>query len=280
MPYNSTLKEMNKKARDTIHIKKKTHTLEQTQGTILTDSATMPTQHEEYLSLQKNDSEYDLKLKEKSKQIKSLNKQLSLIEEKTRKSIAADLHDSVAQSLGWICSMVKNMRNGHLKNNKKNLSEIQIHLESAIQEIRSTIYMLNPPILDDFEINLTIGSLITEFFSDKKCEIHFSNELRNTFNMSKLKKITIYRAVSELIKNIAKHSNANNAFVKISAHKNIFKIEIRDDGVGFSTDLIEDKYSFGLSFIKERMECLEGDIKIFSKPNEGASIILSLPIES
>ncbi len=219
------------------------------------------------------------KLNEKSKQVKLLNDQLSLIEEKTRKTIAADLHDSVAQSLGYTSSMIKGIKEGSLANDEENLSQIEFCLDKAIHEVRSTIYNLNPPILDDFEIDLAIGFLLAEFFADQKCEIHFTNEVEKSIELKGTKKTILYRAVNELIHNIAKHSNADNAFVKISSTKNIFQIIIKDDGIGFGTDGIGGSHSFGLSFIRERMRCLDGNMKIKSKPGNGTTIILSIPLE-
>ncbi len=219
------------------------------------------------------------KLNEKSKQIKLLNDQLCLVEEKTRKSIAADLHDSVAQTLGFSSSLIKSIKEGSIENNDENLSKIEFCLKNATQEIRSTIYNLNPPILDDFEIDLAIGFLLAEFFTGQNCEIHFTNEVKSSIGLKGTKKTIIYRAVNELIHNIAKHSKADNAFVKISSTKNIFQIIIEDDGEGFCVDTINSSHSFGLSFIRERMRCMDGDMKIKSEPDKGTTIILSIPLE-
>lgn len=228
---------------------------------------------------EKNEKIHAQALKNRTDQLNRLNEHLVFSEEMERKSIASDLHDSLAQTLAISISKIKNMTEDKCIN-PDDLMEIQHFLEQAIREIRSLIYKLSPPILDDFDIDIAIGILVEQSNEQHHTNFTYINNLEEQIDLKQALKVTLYRATAELITNILKHAKTQIAEFEISAdHEHLF-IRIEDKGCGMALKRIEEMKGdgFGLYRISERMEIFGGRMDISSTPGQGIKIILTTPI--
>jgi signal transduction histidine kinase len=218
-------------------------------------------------------------VKEKTNRLKHLNEQLIDAEEMERKAVASDLHDGVVQNLAMSISTIKDIKESTIIPNKQVLSDIQGYLEQSVREIRSLIYKLAPPILDDFDIEIALGVLVEEIKIKYKGNIEYINNIKGPILFDKTTKTVLYRAVNELITNIIKHSESETANVIVSETKNMMQICVEDDGVGFCLEKIQHTQisSFGLSNLMERIKNINCDIKIFCEPGKGTKILLLAP---
>ena len=228
---------------------------------------------------EKNEKIHALTLEQRTEQLKRLNEHLVFSEEMGRKAIASDLHDSLAQTLAISISKIKNMTVDNCIN-LDDLMEIQHFLEQAIREIRSLIYKLSPPILDDFDIDIAIGILVEESNDQHHTSFTYHNNLEEQINLKQALKVTLYRATGELISNILKHAKTQVAEFEISADHSHLYIRVEDKGRGMALKRIEDMKGacFGLYSISERMEIFGGRMDISSTPGQGTKIILTTPI--
>ncbi len=222
----------------------------------------------------------DKKVKQRTLELKRLNEHMINTEEKSRKSIANDLHDGVTQSIGLSLSKIKSVKELHSESDSELISQIQVHLEQANREIRSVIYQLSPPVLDDFDIDLALGFLIEE--SNNKHQAHFKyiNNLHEPLHLVRTHKITLYRAVSELITNILKHSNSLEAEIELSKIKNQIIIKVEDKGSGFDTGSIhKSNYcGFGLYSLSERLSNIGGELSVKSVIGKGTHAMIRVPV--
>ncbi|MBC8440822.1 MAG: cache domain-containing protein [Deltaproteobacteria bacterium] len=221
-------------------------------------------------------------LRKKTQELKRLNEHLIYAEEKERKVFAADLHDSVAQTLALSISKIKNIQEPGEPVNLEIIAQIQGHLEQAVKEIRSLIYQLSPPVLDDFEIDIALGFLIEESNEKYGADIKYINAIDNPVHLKKSNKIALYRSVNELVINIIKHSGSKDAEIEISQKENWILLRIEDKGVGFDLNKVTNKdfSGFGIYSISERIKNLSGNFELFSKPGKGTKILLSIPLLS
>ena len=80
----------------------------------------------------------------------------------------------------------------------------------------------------------------------------------------------------EMVNNIMKHSEADNAWISLDRNDlGDLKISISDDGKGFDVDQMRGGY--GLKNIISRVENLHGDYKIESAPSKGTKIYIEIP---
>ncbi|MCD4722333.1 MAG: sensor histidine kinase [Desulfobacula sp.] len=224
--------------------------------------------------------ELEKTIAKRTAQLKRLNEHLVYNEENERKAIASDLHDSVTQTLAISISKLKNIRESDKSINKGDLLEIQGYLEQSVREIRSLIYQLSPPILDDFDIEIALGFLIEETNAKHHSNFHYINNIEDPVHLDQAVKVTLYRAVNELITNILKHSGSKNGRIEVSKIKETIMVRVEDQGSGFDIEKIKDSdsFGFGLHSLSERMENLGGKIQVDSKSGKGTIIVLTAPV--
>jgi signal transduction histidine kinase len=223
----------------------------------------------------------EILLQESEKQLKTLNNYIILTEERERSTLATNLHDTVAQTLALSVSKIKNLKESVAVNDVEMLSAIQELIEQSIQEVRQQINQLCPPVIKDFDIGTAIGFLVEEINEEYHTDITYINNFDGLLHIDEPIKITLYRAVSELITNINKHSGVKEAKVDLSQNKNFILLKIEDYGVGFDMTSIKTSNSqgFGLYGLSERCNNVGGEFKIESTPGKGTKATLYMPIK-
>lgn len=214
-------------------------------------------------------------------QLRELNDHLVNTEETERKAIASDLHDSVTQTLAMAISRLKDIRERPIESFDDKLDQVQSFVEQSVREIRSLIYQLSPPVLDDFEIELALGFLVEDFNKKHHARIAYINKVDVLFSLDQSVKVTMYRAVNELISNIFKHADTKKAEISISLKDKTVQVLVSDQGNGFTPDAVEMKQSrgFGLKSLSQRIQNFGGTMAIRSAPGTGTDVFLTLPIK-
>tara|TARA_B110001469_G_scaffold65166_1_gene62345 strand:+ start:3280 stop:3552 length:273 start_codon:yes stop_codon:yes gene_type:complete len=75
----------------------------------------------------------------------------------------------------------------------------------------------------------------------------------------------VYNIVQELINNVLKHSEAQNAVILLKERNGTLKIVISDDGIGFDKNKVKNKDGIGINQIEARVYMLKGLIQITSE---------------
>ncbi len=221
-------------------------------------------------------------IKNYQKKLKKLNTEITLIEEKERRRIAENLHDSLGQTLSIAYLKLSSIIDEEAAPKVKNvILEISDLLNEAISESRTLTYDLSPPIL--YELGLMSA------FQWKLQQVEEKQGIETVIigadqkiDIQKESNIFIYRIVSELIANVIKHAQATKIELEIHKGKKFYYISLRDNGVGFknenkSKDLT--KGGFGLLSITERLDSIKGQFKIESKLGEGTTATIVIPFK-
>jgi signal transduction histidine kinase len=87
----------------------------------------------------------------------------------------------------------------------------------------------------------------------------------------------VLRVVQESLANIGRHARASHVTVSIDALSETLELKIEDDGQGF--DLATERQGMGLRNMRERAEEFDGTLEVMSRPGNGTTVRLSLPIE-
>jgi signal transduction histidine kinase len=139
-------------------------------------------------------------------------------------------------------------------------------------------YKLHPSKLDHLGLAGAVRSLCKEISNSEKLTVSFlERELPD--NVPKDVTLCLFRIAQELLRNCVKHSEARFAHVYLRGNSNSICLLVSDDGCGFepSAELL----GKGLGFVsmRERAHLVGGDIKIISKPRNGTSIAVSVPLK-
>jgi signal transduction histidine kinase len=150
---------------------------------------------------------------------------------------------------------------------------------------------MRPSTLDDLGMEAAIEWLCNTHLKDNGIEYFLKiDEKIRSKRFSPEIEITIFRIIQEAITNIARHSNAKNAFINMAAgeYENVQEIiiDIEDDGDGFEINSVFNETSrydrtgrgLGLLGMKERASLVDGRLKICSAKDAGTRITLRVPI--
>lgn len=219
------------------------------------------------------------KLRESQKENFALIQHTLTIQEDERERLAQELHDELGQSLTAIkvmsatISKTNNLKNALVSQSSSSIIEICDHL---MKVVRSMMQQLHPLTLTELGLKEALHDLVDNWqMRSPNLQIDFECD-ENLQICPKSFDIHIFRIVQESLTNIFRHSKASFATIDLRVEKNKLLLEIQDDGVGFNNK--NRKNGFGLLSMKDRVLSLNGELKIYSHPNQGMKIFVSFPI--
>jgi len=214
--------------------------------------------------------------------LRSLASDLTLTEERERRRIATDLHDSIGQALALSKLKLSEIRNFNSDTELvEQLDEIFDLLEQTIQDTRTLTFKISSPILYELGLESAVEWLTERFQEQYGIQADFSDD-GNSKPLNNEVRIVLFRAVRELLFNIVKHAKAKNVTVAIKREGKKIRIRIADDGIGFDVSVLDVyrgiEYGFGLFSIRERLDFLGGQFELESKPGQGTHVVLVAPL--
>ena len=206
---------------------------------------------------------------------------LSIIQERGR--IAREMHDGLAQVLGYLNLQVQTL--GSLLNQGKTeklqaeLLQMRQAIQTAHADVRENILSLRTTLAQEKGLEAAVDEYLTEFGIQTGIRTRFSYEINGDLDLSSIAEVQLVCILQEALTNVRKHAKANCVDVVITKadHRNIAQIhmQIMDDGVGFS--MAGSRRSFGLQTMRERAESVNGSILIQSNNGSGTIVECWLP---
>ncbi|AIQ62668.1 Sensor protein VraS [compost metagenome] len=200
--------------------------------------------------------------------------------------IADEMHDSVSQSLFGIVYAAHSLKQSFRKMTPTQLEE-QIELihdsaTKAAKELRITIYSLSskksggPTWLGMVRSHLKNLSRLNDVEIDFKVK-------GDDFSLPYTYHKALFRIISEATGNAIRHGAAQNIEVELTLKPRWAGLAIRDDGVGFDTDLLwtrseEGSGGLGMKNMQHLAHSLGGDFQLSSNENAGTQILISIPV--
>lgn len=196
----------------------------------------------------------------------------------TRKKLAQDMHDGLAQQLFFLSAQLFKVKQSVepflTEQTAATIMQMEQRIKSCHLEVRDYISYLHDQhksshIFDAIEQlikRITAGMEISVTFSTKGTVAQESMPVLDT----------IYRLVEEATYNVIKHAKAAHLDISMEVSPVQWTIKVKDDGVGFHMGRSQKK-SYGVSGMKERVNQAGGSMKIRSRPNDGTEIIAIIP---
>ena len=88
----------------------------------------------------------------------------------------------------------------------------------------------------------------------------------------------LYRVTQEGLTNIRLHAKAKRASVTLNGLPDAIELLIKDDGHGFVPEAVIGSHHLGLTSMRERVEQLNGTMRIISRPEWGTTIVIQIPL--
>ena len=210
----------------------------------------------------------------------AFSRQLITSQERERRRIAGELHDSLGQSLVLIRNWAR-LGSSQLSPQspaREELDEITATAAQAIHDVREIAYNLGPYHLDRLGLANTLKDMIHRVA--QASAIRFTTQLdRLPGPLPREVEMNLFRIAQEATNNIVKHSEATEATVTVQQEADSIKLLITDNGKGFhgpSAVSSAGQSGFGLTGMEERVRLLNGMWAVRSAPGQGTTIEITL----
>jgi len=205
----------------------------------------------------------------------------AIIEERRR--IAREIHDGVAQSLGYLNLKTKQVSDSVSAQNTvqalSELGDVRKIVQDTYEDIRESIDQLTTEI-KNLPIIPTLASYTREFGDNNGIRVKF--DVSRPFPLlSPVAELQLLRIAQEALTNVRRHAQATEVEVRLKSTGEAVELLVRDNGRGFLfTDLGEPHPGYhGLNIIQERAEGLGGSMDISTFPGKGTELKVSFPFE-
>lgn len=206
---------------------------------------------------------------------------LSVTEERAR--IAREMHDGLAQVLGYLNLEVQTLdallKQGRQVAMEAELSQMRAAIQVANADVRENILSLRTTLANEKGLASAIEEYLQEFGIQTGMETKFQNEINGDLNLASLAEVQLVCILQEALANVRKHAHASHVKVLISRNYQddgeYLCMQVVDDGIGFVAR--ESKCSFGLKTMKERAGSVHGNVTIQSSPGKGTRVECILP---
>jgi signal transduction histidine kinase len=213
-------------------------------------------------------------------ELRKLASELVMSEERERKRIAGVLHDDIAQTLAAArmrLDLLQSIPSDH--KDRQTLQEVKNFLVQSIRETRALMTDIGNPLLFDLGLKAACEALATRLM--ERHPVRIRCDIPDAYKqLDPDVKTILYQVVRELLNNIAKHSQAQNAYVMIYVQDGHFRVQVTDDGVGFDPGALgapTAEGGYGLYSIRERLIAIDGSLQIESAPGSGTVVTAILP---
>ncbi len=204
------------------------------------------------------------------------------IGEKERQHIAHELHDQTVQKvvfLGWQLDdlsahdTLSETVTEKLRNARKTSDQI-------VKNLRDFARNLRPPALDDLGLVDSISKLLLDF-SDRTGIKSYLSLIGGERRLLPDTEVGLFRIVQEALRNIERHSKANQVIITIAFETQKAELSIKDNGIGFDINSVKQNNGlhnhFGLIGMQERAELFGGKFKVYSCLEGGTTVSVSIP---
>jgi len=207
------------------------------------------------------------------------------IQEEERRHLAHELHDELGQSISAIKAVAVSiaqhpkLADPAVRASAATIADISSHVYDVV---RGMMQRLRPVILDELGLVMALQEMVDDWNTHHQevfCRLETHGDLDQ---LGEDIDITIYRIVQEALTNIVKHAGANEVIMEIGQKlkegtgEAMVELRISDNGRGFDRQA----YTRGLGLLgmQERVEALDGELVLDTRPGQGLRLVARIPL--
>ncbi len=203
-------------------------------------------------------------------------------QEAERQRLSRQMHDGPAQALSNFIlqtEIAMRLMDIDAAQAREELSNLKLAALNTFQKVRNFIFELRPMMLDDLGLVPTLRKYSEAFREQTGLEIHLivSGVERR---LEPYLEVMIFRAIQELLGNVARHSQATTVKVNLDMGDQQVRVSVDDNGKGIDTGALERSSGLGLKLIRERAEMLGGTFEVDSAVGKGTRVTFTVPARS
>ncbi|MDD4836936.1 MAG: PAS domain S-box protein [Dethiosulfovibrio sp.] len=212
-----------------------------------------------------------------ARQLRNLIGRLDRLDQEKRREMASYLHDVVGQNLASV-KIGLGLAKRSLGPGAEVLDGAISLLNQVIDDTRAMTFDLASPLLEELGFVPALERLCEKLKDDHGLSVHISHD--GTWgDLDKRSRDVLFRAVRELLINVAKHAQVDIAQVSLSTEGRLLTAIVSDRGRGYDPDELDRagaNYSFGLFGLRERLAGLGGELICRSSPGNGTEVTVRM----
>ncbi|HWP54589.1 MAG TPA: PAS domain S-box protein [Pyrinomonadaceae bacterium] len=212
-------------------------------------------------------------LRDNAERMKDLSRRLIEVQEAERRNIALELHDEIGQILTGLKLTLEMSTRLPEDEARANLAGAQALVNDLMARTRKLSLDLRPATLDHLGLLAALLRLMRQYSSQTAVRVNFRHDGLEGRRFEPELETAAFRIVQEALTNVARHSRANEARVRIWADQHSLSIHIEDQGDGFEVEAVfAASQSSGLSGMRDRALLLGGNFTVDSHPGKGTRL--------
>ena len=223
-----------------------------------------------------------------AEQVRMLSGHLMQLQDAERRRIARELHDSSGQILTAIgldlANLAEQVQSEEIRaiapDLARQVEESQQLVQMLHKELRTTSYLLHPPLLDEAGLSSAIGWYVQG--ASERSGIVIDFDISQDFGrLPRELELVVFRVVQESLTNIHRHSSSKRAAIRIARAPEAITIEIEDSGKGILPEHLAAVQAgasgFGIRAMRERLRPFGGELRITSGKS-GTRVLVTIPL--
>ena len=202
-------------------------------------------------------------LAQRSAQLEQLSALLLRAQEEERRRIARELHDQAGQTLTAL----------KIELDLEGRREASLRVAEVLAQVRDVSELLRPRALDDLGLVPALRALVDDF--SRRTQIPVAIEADDPQGWAPETALTLYRVAQEALTNVARHSGAKQAWVRLVREGAACRLVIEDDGRGPQGGL---KPHLGIMGMRERVTAAGGTLRLERAAKGGLRVEADLPM--
>ncbi len=220
----------------------------------------------------------ELQLAESESRLRRLSSRLLTAQETERRNLSRTLHDELGQLITAIRLDLRSAAKADLAPSTRSLLARAIdETDQLLQSLHVIASEVRPSVLDDLGLPEAMESFVSEYERrtgiQVRCRWQFGKQrIPPTIGEN------VYRIFQEALANVAAHAKTNDVAVEVEIQDRALHMQIRDHGVGFQPERATESSRLGILGMRERVELLHGQFTLTSKPGEGTTVRVTIPL--
>jgi signal transduction histidine kinase len=207
---------------------------------------------------------------------------LAALEERDR--IARELHDGIAQVLGYLKlkseTLTRLLAQSRMERAQSEVASMTEVIDEIYEDVRGVIMGLRTMIQPGPDVIESLKEALRRFGLDHGIETHLNiDDDKALMSLPLDVQIQLIRVIQECLSNVSKHANASSIRLMFEENEGTLRMSLEDDGLGFNPAKLEEPSwkHVGLRTSRDRIESVGGTFKIDADLGHGTRILVDLP---
>jgi len=223
--------------------------------------------------------ELEQRVVERTQLLRRLVVELETAESRERRQIARDLHDDLGQLLAAAGIRLAGLCRDTREDVRQAALQIAGLVDKANRSMRTLAAQLEPAVLFELGLVPALHRLAEEISARYELSVRIVDDGQPK-PLPPQERSIVYRAVRELLINVAKHADVDRATVIVARDGRQLQLRVVDAGAGFAPHGVDAASgSNGFAIVRERMAFIGGSCEVRSVPGDGTEVTLRLPID-